>query len=208
MSKQSYVTLLILSVVTLMLIAACSGPEGDKGSQGAQGAQGAQGTDGTTGMKGSQGSEGSQGTQGPPGARGPEGTTGAQGPKGNQGAQGATGPLVPASIIATAKGSTSGEQPVAVQLSKTAPEIIVYGSGFPAGDIIVVTLITNDGEFFLQQRGGSEVVSKQGTFQTEWRTNTKRKAHAYVPGLYTIMASAGPSGIQASAPLIISAPKE
>jgi len=216
LSKRSFGTLLIVSILTLFLAAACAGPEGDIGLQGPEGPQGPQGEPGDRGPEGPQGSQGSQGLQGPQGDIGPmgppgydgwAGAKGDTGPQGPQGIQGPAGPTVPASIIVVPKGETAATQPAVVEEGEDKPELVIYGSGFPADNQILVTLYTEQGSFLLDVIGGDILVGDSGAFNAEFGwTSVKRSGLPpliFEPGVHTVTATAGPSGISASTALII-----
>ncbi|MDA1095719.1 MAG: hypothetical protein O3B84_00465 [Chloroflexi bacterium] len=75
-----------LSILGLVLIAACSGPAGDPGTRGAAGAAGPQGAQGPAGTDGAAGVAGSVGPAGQTGADGNDGVAGKSGADGEDAA--------------------------------------------------------------------------------------------------------------------------
>jgi len=102
-------------------------------------------------------------------------------------------------------GQTSAGQPAVVEAGSRKPQITIYGSGFPPGDIISADVLAPEGEYLLDFLGGNQVVSDAGTFESSWRASKRADVSE---GLHTVRVLAGPSGAQASAPLIVTAPKE
>ncbi len=84
----SFILVVLLVLSTLV---ACSGSVGPKGDKGDTGAQGIQGEVGATGAQGPKGDKGDTGAQGPKGDKGDTGAQGPKGDKGDTGAMGATG---------------------------------------------------------------------------------------------------------------------
>ncbi len=189
--KSTFLTLLVVSVLTLFVAAAC-GSEGARGSQGPQGAQGGQGSQGP---QGAQGPQGDQGPQGPQGAQGPQGD---QGPQGSQGYQGETLPL---NIILAAPGDNTSDQPLVVSPDNPV-HVVVYGSGFNEGEELRVELVASNGLVIanFSRVEGSNFVGLAGAFESEWAT-----ASPLAEGLYSIEVTAMPSNTKASAPLIVAA---
>ena len=197
LSKRSFGTLLLISILALFLAAACTGPEGDTGPKGDQGQQGDQGPEGPPGGQGPAGPRGYEGPGGPEGPVGPAGPAGEQGTAGAAGADGATGPTVPAAIILVPKGETSVTQPVVVVAATYEPQLDVYGSGFPAGAPILIEMITPETTAFTEFRGGDEMVTDAGTFKTSVRI----RSYTTPLGIQAIQATAG--GVSASAPVVV-----
>ncbi|MEK7848376.1 MAG: carboxypeptidase regulatory-like domain-containing protein, partial [Chloroflexota bacterium] len=82
---------LVIILVAVALLAACTGPEGLTGPAGAAGPQGAPGVAGERGPVGPAGLAGAKGDTGSAGPQGPSGPAGATGPGGSTGPAGAPG---------------------------------------------------------------------------------------------------------------------
>ncbi len=202
-SKRSLTTLFVVSILALFLAAACTGPEGDSGSSGTKGDTGSAGAKGDTGSAGAAGSAGGKGDTGSAGATGDTGSAGATGDTGP------AGPTVPVTIIAIPKGETSSTQPAVIEMASRAPELEIYGSGFPVGDLIFAQAIFADGaSAALERRSGDTTVSGAGTFHWTVRatvTATRSSGPALVvgPGPVTIRVTAAPSGVQATTVVVM-----
>ena len=196
LNKRPFGTLLVLSVLTLFLAAACTGAEGDRGAQGSEGSKG------DTGVQGLKGDTGTKGDRGSQGARGSTGATGAIGAKGDTGS---AGPTVPASIVVVPAGVDNADQPaVVLGGSDNVVKIVVYGSGFTSGNVISVALIDLEGEeIVLTRSSGDALVTESRAFMGQFNA-----ANMVIdPGLYTVNVTTAPSGIQASAPLWVAESK-
>jgi len=174
----------IATIMSIALLAACAGPAGEAGAAGAAGAQGPAG------------SAGAQGQQGAPGAAGAAGATGADGAKGD------TGPQTGASVIVIASGLEQGEIPPVLTAGTSQPKVQVYGSGFPAGEFLIIEMINERGGIALKNKGGDDAVAANGTFATKMERE-KKNADATPAGLYSVCATASPSLVSACAPIII-----
>jgi len=193
--KKTYWTLLTVAVATMLLATAC-GAEGPKGPQGGKGLVGNAGT------QGDKGQDGNKGPQGQPGAQGVQGPQGEKGPTGDPGPQGEPGATAPTKIVLVPVGDTTSAQPATVNQGSREPQVIIYGSGFPAGDIIIPELIDSSGfANTMAIRGGDKIVTKAGTFQSEVRVNASRTLD---PGVYTLTVTSL-SGIRGAAPVVITA---
>lgn len=187
--KKTYWAVLTIAVATMLLATAC-GTEGPKGPQGTQGAGG---DAGTTGDKGQQGDRGAQGAQGPQGETGPTG---------DPGPQGETGDTAPTKIVLVPVDETTAQQPATVNQGSREPQVIIYGSGFPPGDIIIPELIDATGfANTMAIRDGDKTVTGAGTFKSQVRVNASRTLD---PGVYTLTVTSL-SGVQAAAPVIVAA---
>ena len=193
LNKRSFGTLLVLSVLTLFLAAACTGSEGDRGSEGPAGSKG---DTGAQGAKGDKGDKGDNGARGDTGAKGDTGATGATGDTGP------AGPTIPTSIVVVPVGTVTTAQPAMVLGgADNEVKIVVYGSGFPAGEFVSVALIGADGEeTVLTRSSGDSAVNASGAFTGQFSAPATKVVD---PGVYTVNVATGPSGIQASAPLVV-----
>ena len=180
----------IATIMSIALLAACAGPAGEAGAAGAAGAQGPAG------------SAGAQGPQGAPGAAGAAGAAGADGAEGAAGAKGDTGPQTGASVIVIASGLEQGEIPPVLTAGTSQPKVQVYGSGFPAGEFLIIEMINERGGIALKNKGGDDAVAANGTFATKMERE-KKNADATPAGLYSVCATASPSLVSACAPIII-----
>ena len=174
----------IATIMSIALLAACAGPSGEAGAPGAAGAQGPAG------------SAGAQGPQGQPGTNGQDGADGAAGAKGD------TGPHTGASVIVIASGLEQGEIPPVLTAGTSQPKVQVYGSGFPAGEFLIIEMINERGGIALKNKGGDDAVAANGTFATKMERE-KKNADATPAGLYSVCATASPSLVSACAPIII-----
>ncbi|MBS96956.1 MAG: hypothetical protein FI695_02780 [SAR202 cluster bacterium] len=186
-NKQRLVALSLVSSLFLFILAC--GSEGPTGAQGSAGPQG------------SQGGPGPQGAAGP---QGPQGVAGADGATGADGAKGEVGDTLPVSIVATVvdeNGDTSNLQPVIVEPAQYQPNVIIYGSGFPAGEVFLAEAIGPSGlQSALVRRNDTDfTIRDNGTFKQEVRTANPLTLDA---GLYSIVVTTQ-SGITASTPLLI-----
>lgn len=189
-NKQRLVALSLVSSLFLFILAC--------GSDGPTGAQG------VAGPQGSQGGPGPQGAQGPQGPQGAAGSDGAAGAAGADGAKGEVGDTLPVSIVATVvdeNGDVSNLQPVIVEPAQYSPQIVIYGSGFPAGEVFLAEAIGPSGlQSALVRRNDTDfTIRDNGTFKQEVRTANPITLDA---GLYSIVITTE-SGITASTPLLI-----
>jgi|TARA_B110000196_G_C21115554_1_gene650301 hypothetical protein len=164
------------------------------------------GSDGPTGIQGSsgnQGGPGAPGEQGPAGATGAKGISGDNGANGAEGAKGETGDTLGVSIIATliGAGDISNLQPVIVEPGSSEPIIIIYGSGFPAGEVFLAEVIGPTGlqTALARQADTDFVVQANGSFKQQVKTANPLTLDA---GLYSLVVTTS-TGIKASTPLLI-----
>ena len=189
-NKQRLVALSLVSSLFLFILAC--------GSDGPTGAQG------VAGPQGSQGGPGPQGAAGPQGPQGAAGADGAAGAAGADGAKGEVGDTLPVSIVATVvdeNGDVSNLQPVIVEPAQYSPQIVIYGAGFPAGEVFLAEAIGPSGlQSALVRRNDTDfTIRDNGTFKQEVRTANPITLDA---GLYSIVITTE-SGITASTPLLI-----
>ena len=168
------------------------------------GSDGPTGAQGVAGPQGSQGGPGPQGAQGPQGPQGAAGSDGAAGAAGADGAKGEVGDTLPVSIVATVvdeNGDVSNLQPVIVAPAQYSQQIVIYGSGFPAGEVFLAEAIGPSGlQSALVRRNDTDfTIRDNGTFKQEVRTANPITLDA---GLYSIVITTE-SGITASTPLLI-----
>ena len=173
-NRRSIASLLALSVVVLFLTAACAGATGPQGQAGLPGL---------------------------PGLPGVQGAAGAAGATGAAGAAGAGVGLGASIVLAPAGGAASG-QPATMASSNSAPNVVIYGSGFPAGEFLSTYLSYQGVTVFMKRLDGDQFPSSDGTFQTEMKPSTAGKRFTPLPGLYTIHV-VSESGARASAPVLI-----
>jgi hypothetical protein len=177
----------IATIMSIALLAACAGPAGDTGAAGAAGAQGAAGAAGAAGAQGAAGADGAAGKDGAAGA---------------DGAKGETGPQTGASVIVIASGEEQGEVPPVLTAGTSQPKVQVYGSGFPAGEFLIIEMFNERGGIALKNKGGDDAVAANGTFATKMERE-KKNADATPAGLYSVCATASPSLVSACAPIVI-----
>ena len=182
--KRSVGILLLFSLVTLFLAAACVGADGNQGSPGPKGDPGAAGLPGLSGLPGNPGEPGN------PGATGSRGAKGANGPDGEAGSPITVAVpsivLVPNVIEATGKA-----------------DFEVRGAGFTSGEPYEVWVEIGGEVFYPANRGGGEMtVNENGALSSKWRGSTKRRKTGLLdsPGLLTIVVRDA-TGLQATAPL-------
>ena len=189
-SNNSSGTLLVLSMVLLLLAAACSGAVGERGGTGSAGA---------TGAAGAAGAAGGTGPAGATGGTGSAGSQGGLGPQGPQGEVGVDGPTVPAAIVLTSDDVSGTEQPLTV--SAGDPTFTVVGSGFPSDASLIGEVITPAGTSkFLSVSAGDKITSGAGTFSTTFSVGSSLAAGVYS----VVVTAAGSEGIiLASAPLVV-----
>ena len=184
--KRSVRILLLLSLVTLFLAAACQGSDGPGGPPGPKGDPGAAGLPGNPGAAGNPGDPGNPGSAG---ILGPQGATGPEGPAGDPVPASAPGiVLIPGVIEAT--GSADFE---------------VRGSGFTPGEPYEVWVVVDGEVFYPANRGGGELeVNENGALSSSWRGSTRRRRSGLLdsPGLFSIVARDA-AGLQAAAPLTV-----
>ena len=92
---------MLIVLLIMVLVMACSGQQGPAGLAGSQGPVG------PAGAEGPQGPTGPAGLQGPEGPGGATGTAGPTGPQGPEGPRGAAGPAGPADDGTTGEGGTT-----------------------------------------------------------------------------------------------------
>ena len=186
MSKRSFGTILVLSILALFLTAACTGPEGSQGSSGSSG---------SAGPTGAAGPAGATGPTGPAGSTGPAGATGATGAAGSAGPE---GPTTPAAIVVVPKGLAGAAQPATVSSDKV--EFTVYGSGFKPDQPILVELKTAALKGFMTITGGDLLVTRAGTFMVDVMPGV---GTAVGVGVHSLRVSAG--DLEASTPVVVAA---
>ena len=149
------------------------------------------------------------GSAGETGAKGATGATGASGAAGATGATGAAGAVLGfgAAIVLAPADDTSSSQPVSVESSNSQPNVVIFGSGFPAGEFLSFYMNYQGVTVFLIRRSGDQFPSADGTFQTEVRPSTAGKRFTPEAGMYTITV-VSESGARASAPVLITAATE
>jgi hypothetical protein len=161
------------------------------------------GSDGPTGIQGSSGNQGGPGAPGEQGPAGDEGIAGVTGANGAEGAKGETGDTLGVSIIATliGAGDISNLQPVIVEPGSSEPIIIIYGSGFPAGEVFLAEVIGPTGlqTALARQADTDFVVQANGSFKQQVKTANPLTLDA---GLYSLVVTTS-TGIKASTPLLI-----
>jgi len=177
----------IATIMSIAILAACAGPAGETGSSGAAGTQGPAGTAGAAGAQG---------------VAGAAGATGSDGAAGADGAKGETGPQTGASVIVIASGEEQGEVPPVLTAGTSQPKVQVYGSGFPAGEFLIIEMFNERGGIALKNKGGDDMVATNGTFATKMERE-KKNADATPAGLYSVCATASPSLVSACAPIVI-----
>ena len=165
--------LVLFSIITLFLVAACQGTDGDPGLTGSKGDPGAPGT------AGSAADVGPQGEKGDPGPIGGTGSGGQEGPVGDPGAT---------TTAAIALESDS--------VTTTNPTFQVWGSGFTAGDSYTAQIWDEGNQIDLTHTSSEAVtVNSDGAIGGTWSASVSA-------GLYTI-AVTDASGIMATAPLVV-----
>ena len=165
--------LVLFSIITLFLVAACQGSDGDQGSSGPKGDPGA------PGALGAQGDIGPQGEKGDAGSRGGAGSGGSAGPTGDP------GEATSAAIVL-----------VSNSVSTTNPAFQVWGSGFTNGDSYSAQIWDGANPVNLTHTSSEAVtVNSDGALGGSWSTSVSA-------GLYTV-AVTDASGIMATAPLVV-----
>ena len=165
--------LVLFSIITLFLVAACQGSDGDHG---------------LTGLKGDPGAPGAPGAQGDVGPEGDKGDTGPRGGAGSGGSEGPTGDPGENTSAAVVLMSDS--------VSTTNPVFQVWGSGFTAGDSYSAQIWDGANPIDLTHTSSEAVtVSGDGAIGGRWSTSVSA-------GLYTV-AVTDASGVMATAPLVI-----
>jgi hypothetical protein len=165
-------------VAVALFAAACGGAVGERGPAGPPGDSG---PTGATGLSGDTGPAGPSGLTGSGGVTGPEGETGPQGPGANQ---------PQARIIATVA-SLSLDEPLEV-----------WGSGFAAGESVVVSLEIDGG---LQRVVGDTAAGPGGAFRIAIEAlggDSRFRSRVQFGDVHTLLAS-GSEGSVASVPVKI-----
>ncbi len=168
-----------VALVTVALIATACG--GAVGEQGPLGAQGDTGPTGASGARGDTGPAGPSGLTGSPGVTGPQGETGPQGPGASQ----------PQARIISPVATLTLDEP-----------LDVWGSGFAAGESIVVSLEIDAG---LQRVVGDTTAGPGGAFRVAidgLGGDTRFRSRVQFGDVHTLLAS-GSAGSVASAPVTI-----
>ena len=172
-------TAVSVTLVTVALIAAACG--GAVGEQGPSGAQGETGPTGASGAKGDTGPAGPSGLTGSTGVTGPQGETGPGGPSAKQ---------PQARIIASVATLTLDEP------------LEVWGSGFAAGESVVVSLEIDAG---LSRVVGDTTAGPGGSFRVAidgLGGDTRFRSRVQFGDVYTLLVS-GSADSAASAPVTI-----
>ncbi|MBI4197719.1 MAG: hypothetical protein HY533_01245, partial [Chloroflexi bacterium] len=132
-------------------------------------------------------------------ATGDKGVAGAKGPTGN------AGPTFPAKVVVIPTGKTSSPQPVSVTKGARQPLVTIYGTGFPADDILLVEVIGADGISIAMEylSGNPDKTGPTGAFKTSVRTDISGLTLA--AGAYSLVVTSL-SGVTASAPVFITEP--
>jgi len=165
--------LVLFSIVTLFLVAACQGSDGDQG---------------LTGLKGDPGAPGAPGAQGDIGAQGYTGHAGSRGGAGSEGSEGPTGDPAEATSAAIVLVSNS--------VTPANPVFQVSGSGFTAGDSYSAKIWDGANPVNLTHTSTEAVtVNSDGAIRGSWKTFVSA-------GLYTV-AVTDASGVMATAPLVV-----
>ena len=171
--KNRQMGILVLSVITLFLVAACQGADGDDGLPGLKG------DPGVPGAAGSAGDVGPEGEKGDAGPRGNPGTAGSEGAKGDPGA-------ATSAAIVLVSGS----------VTTTNPVFQVWGSGFTSGESYTAQIWDRGNQVNLTHTSSEAVtVNSDGAIGGSWSTSASS-------GLYTI-AVTDARGITATAPLVV-----
>ena len=105
-------------------------------------------------------------------------------------------------MIVIASGLEQGEVPPVLTAGTSQPKVQVYGSGFPAGEFLIIEMINERGGIALKNKGGDDTVAANGTFATKMERE-KKNADATPAGLYSVCATASPSLVSACAPIVI-----
>jgi len=177
--KNRQLGILVISVITLFLVAACQGSDGDTGLSGLKG------DPGVPGAAGSAGDVGSEGEKGDAGPRGGAGSQGSEGPEGDS-AEATTAAIVLVPNSVSTKRSWAN----------TNPAFGVWGSGFTTGDSYNVQIWDAGTPTDLIHASSEAVtVSGDGAIGGSWST-------AVSAGLYTV-AVTDASGVMATAPLVV-----
>ena len=165
--------LVLFSIITLFLVAACQGSDGDQGPSGPKGDPGA------PGAPGAQGDIGPQGEKGDAGPRGGAGSGGSAGPTGDLG-----------------EATTAAIVLVSNSVSTTNPAFQVWGSGFTAGDSYSAQIWDGANPVNLTHTSSEAVtVNSDGALGGSWSTSVSA-------GLYTV-AVTDASSVMATASLVI-----
>lgn len=189
--KRSFRSIVVLPILTLLLATACAGAQGPAGSTGTSGSAGPAGPQGESGQ---QGPVGGMGFLGPRGAAGAEGAKGAKGDTGHQGVggvQGPAGPVYGATIILAPAGDVSATQPVVLAAGGN-PQYTIYGSGFPAGESLLVQMSGITARYV----SGDTSTDKSGDFVNTWNAIA-------AAGVYTVKVTASPSNVAANTTVIV-----
>ncbi|MBI4338848.1 MAG: collagen-like protein [Chloroflexi bacterium] len=182
----------VLLVAIALLATAC----------GSQGSPGLKGPAGDAGSKGAAGDKGAVGDKGPVGNKGATGDQGAKGAAGGVGQVGVEGVSYPTRIVVVPSTKTSDTQPAVVTAGARQPRVLIYGTGFPPGELLIPQVIGPDGVTrFLSYVAGSEsAVSATGAFTANVQTDVTFAV--LPPGRYVIKVSTT-SGVSASAMIFI-----
>ncbi len=182
--------ILVLSVASLFILAACQGAPGlpgksglpgnpgNAGAAGSEGQAGPQGTAGLPGLPGNPGLPGEPGNAGPPGPPGPQGGTGSEGAKGDSGASPGQNLIL----------STSPYLPL-------DEDFVVMGGGFQPDEYVTIYI---DIDGLLQPSLGMTQANKAGAFTATSASLGENWSHAQkalAVGLISVGAIGGSGSI-------------
>ena len=169
--------LVILSLIGMLLVAACAGPAGEAGSAGAAGAAGAAGPAGAAG------------------AAGPAGPAGADGSDGADGTKGADGSAARfASIAVSTVRNVAGQETLKVTLS-----------GFSRKDTITVTIVEANGPGGDHTVGSAKTNGSGAVEETLGSAGSPAIPSGLGVGVYTLKATSGRDGASATTALHVKA---
>ena len=175
--------LVILSVIGMLLVAACAGPAGEAGSAGAAGA---------AGSAGSPGSPGAAGSNGATGPAGPAGADGADGATGKKGADGSASRF--ASLAVSTVRNVAGQETLKVTLA-----------GFARKDTITVTIVEANGPGGDHTVGSAKTNGSGAVEATLGSAGSPAIPSGLGVGVYTLKATGGRDGASATTALHVKA---
>lgn len=189
---------LIVSVVGLLLIAACTGPQGPVGPAGVQGDPGPTGSTGERGPAGERGERGPVGLTGLRGEKGPQGETGVRGPEGDRGPRGFNAVNPQASVVISPNAFGLGQETITLWLS-----------GFPRRDTVTARIVEAFGpgnDYVL----GTGEVNPSGALELTVGSAERPAIPAELePGVWTVLVTGtrvprdGVGATLASAPIVV-----
>ena len=190
LNRRSLGTLLVLSFISLFVVAACEGPEGSGGSKGPVGDPGVTGAPGNSADAGAPGAPGNPGNVGPKGIQGPQGPQGVPGPDAD--------PTFASVHLDPWVVTQEGTEPASFWIS---------GSGFTPGRRYFVSIVWDGDEYLMfkadSNRNQSKELNDSGSFGTQLTLESPRSAFDLIPpGVYTISVTDGGS-VNATAPLTV-----